>query len=499
MPDPELKNENVKIQQIVDHFSQGELSVPEFQRGDVWRPNKAARLLDSLYRKYPISCLVAWQTTKAIEHRDRHKAHFGMVRWILDGQQRIRTLLKIRDGDLQIMFNVDREKFSRENAATKTNSAWLRVTDVWNEDSYLELRQTKTPAQEKRLERVRRILDYEIPLITMIDHEFTDAVESFQRINTMGVRLGRAEIESAQIAERHAGFVRTDFIPFVRDLKSKGFDRLSSTHLFRACAFIARPDARTRILLHQMETHDLKAAWKKTKRATSTALELLTNELGLNNMNLLWSGSLLVPVICFCNQPVKYRKNKEIAGWIGLAALHHRYSKSSEYAVDQDLKACRTHDPISALLTNIRGKRAGLLSGEYDFTGNIADRSALFAAYVACRHLGAMDLITRGKIGSTVDRHHIFPRRLFDNRQDADVVANIAFTSGDANKAISDSHPSVYLSKIDSKVLHSQAIPSDPSLWDIDRSEDFWAKRRELLSEAFNDYVRHALPNRKKL
>jgi hypothetical protein len=98
-----------------------------------------------------------------------------------------------------------------------------------------------------------------------------------------------------------------------------------------------------------------------------------------------------------------------------------------------------------------------------------------------------------------VDRHHIFPRALFSDRQTADVVANIAFTSADANKHIRDAHPSVYLAKIPPKVLVSQAIPSKKSLWDIEQAQEFWQKRRELLSQAFNQYVHEALPNRRKL
>ncbi len=496
---PDLKLENTKLRQLVDQFSRGELSVPEFQRrDDAWRPNKAAKLFDSLYRKYPISCLVAWQTGSKVEARKRPKPGSAPLRWILDGQQRWRTLQKTMDGDLDVMFNVNEQKFSRDSATTK-HDGWIRVADLWSIDTYRDLRNTTTRTQEERLDRVRQILDYEVPIITMMDHDFGDAVESFRRLNTLGVRLSTAEIESAHMAEKHAGFIRNDFIPFLDYLRRNGFDRLSSTHLFRACEFIARPDARDRTLLHKMDRQEVQTAWQRTKRATHTALGLLQNEFGLHDMRLLWSGNLLVPVICLCDRPVTDRRDKEVAGWIALAALNHRYSKASDNAVDQDLRACRANDPIAALLANIRGKRMSMLSGEWDFNSTIADRSALFATYIACHQLNAVDLITHGKIDTKVDRHHVFPRALFRDRQDADAIANIAFTTGDANKAIGDTHPSVYLAKIEPKVLRSQAIPLDHSLWDVDRSSDFWQKRRELLSEAFNEYVRQALPNRKKL
>jgi hypothetical protein len=82
-------------------------------------------------------------------------------------------------------------------------------------------------------------------------------------------------------------------------------------------------------------------------------------------------------------------------------------------------------------------------------------------------------------------------------RQRADVLANIAFVVNDSNKAISDNNPSVYLKKIDERVLRSQAIPVDPELWRIDRAADFWAERKRLLAEAFNSYLTSVLPKRR--
>src|SRR5437016_11727897 len=98
-----------------------------------------------------------------------------------------------------------------------------------------------------------------------------------------------------------------------------------------------------------------------------------------------------------------------------------------------------------------------------------------------------------------MDRHHILARGQFPeySRASADNVANIAFIVGDVNKSIGQSGPEVYLKRIESRVLHSQCIPSDQSLWAIDRADDFWAARRELLAESFNQFLRESLPQRR--
>lgn len=273
-------------------------------------------------------------------------------------------------------------------------------------------------------------------------------------------------------------------------------------HLFRACAFVARPDGRNRTPLHALERNEVLEAWRRTQRATEKGLGLLRSEVGLVNMDILWSGALLVPVIALCATiPPKELDPRGIAGWVALAALVHRYSGSSETALDQDLRACRAPDPLRSLLTNLRQHRTDLEARPEDFGGALVDRSALLAMYFSCLHRGILDFYTGGKVllQSSIDRHHILPRAQFPEklRSKSDCVANVAFISGGVNKSIGLTGPEVYLRRIDRRILASQCIPIDNELWLIDRAEEFWAARRQLLADAFNDYVRRALPHRR--
>ena len=42
------------------------------------------------------------------------------------------------------------------------------------------------------------------------------------------------------------------------------------------------------------------AAWKSTQKATEQAIGLIRGEFGLVNMDILWSGALVVPLIAVC-------------------------------------------------------------------------------------------------------------------------------------------------------------------------------------------------------
>lgn len=358
-----------------------------------------------------------------------------------------------------------------------------------------------TDRSEARFERVRRILDYEVPVVRMENHTFEDAVNAFTRINTLGVRLKQEDIESAQVAARHSGFVADEVVPFMVRLHREGFTRLNIMHLFRACAFVATPDGRVRTPLHELGRTDVLEAWKVAERATMQALGLIRSELGLVNMEILWSGALLVPMIAmYATVRPRERNAREWIGWLALAALLHRYSHSSETALDQDLRACRSADPIGALLTNLRQIRSSLVAKDKDFSGSLNDRSGLLAAYIACMNRGVLDFFTGSKVvlQDQVDRHHILPRAQFpeEQRPAADNIANIAFIASDVNRSINVTGPEVYLKKIDARVLKSQCVPRDSLLWRIDRAEEFWKIRRNILASSFNEFVAKCLPRR---
>jgi hypothetical protein len=219
-------------------------------------------------------------------------------------------------------------------------------------------------------------------------------------------------------------------------------------------------------------------------------------------MDILWSGALLVPVIAICaSTSPKERDPRGLAGWLATAALLHRYSKASETALDQDLRACRADDPLGKLLTNVRRDAGGFAATAIDFNGSLNDRGAMFAAYVACRQMGLRDLFTGSQmlLQAHLDRHHILPRAQFPERDraKADNVANIAFVTGEVNRAIGAASPDVYLSKLSKEVLESQCIPLDKSLWHIDRAEEFWLAREGLLADAFNAFLRKMMPARR--
>src|SRR5271166_5704289 len=96
MIQPHLKLEAVKVKQLVADYRAGHIVIPEFQREYVWKKSKASKLIDSLYRGFPISSLLLWQSTEVTRARrkDPRPTRASIMSWLIDGQQRVITLAR---------------------------------------------------------------------------------------------------------------------------------------------------------------------------------------------------------------------------------------------------------------------------------------------------------------------------------------------------------------------------------------------------------------------
>jgi len=489
------------VKEIIHDYRSGWLVVPEFQREYVWKPSRAPQLIDSLYHQFPISSLLVWESAERVEVRRvaPAKAGGGSLGWLIDGQQRVITLARTLAGDeegIDVVFNTENEEFLRGSEASRADEKLVRVADVWDDDWYRRYRRNLPDDiggrnVESRLERLRGVLEYKVPIVRMIGYDFQDALKAFQRINTLGVKLRSEDLQIAQIAETHSGFIRKQLIPFISNLHRQGFDRITATQVFRSCEFIALADGRRRMPIHELRAKDLEQAWKRTQEAVEDALSLCASELGIADMSILWSGNLLIPVIALCSAlGARERNDREIAGWIACAALSRRYSAASGTVLEQDLKACRNADPIGSLLSNLRQSRPSLKAAPADFNGPLADKSGLLSLWIACRQLGASDMIAA--------HQYILPRAAFPHgaeRQRADNLANVMFVTKNSKQTAGKN--ASYLERIAPAELKGQGIPATSDLWNVAKAEAVWTQRRTILASALNDFLGASLANRR--
>ena len=84
------------ISTILSQIDLGSYAMPVFQRGYVWNRDQVRKLMNSLYRGYPIGELLVWNTATDPElARGPGALTPGTVNLILDDQQRMTTLYGI--------------------------------------------------------------------------------------------------------------------------------------------------------------------------------------------------------------------------------------------------------------------------------------------------------------------------------------------------------------------------------------------------------------------
>ncbi len=247
----------------------------------------------------------------------------------------------------------------------------------------------------------------------------------------------------------------------------------------------------------QLTEEKLREAWQHAKPAMIQAIHFIKQNCLIDRPDMLPTNYVLVPLAVFFDRyhQVTQQQERQLQRWLYTALLWSRYSTSSETNLDQDIKALGDENPIGRMIQNIEDKvGAGRRITERELQDELSNSPFMVMAYVLARRNGAKDWFHAINIGEGQDLeyHHIFPKALLKDRFSGRVVnqvANLAFLSQRANAKISASAPTTYLPQIESVRLQTQYVPTDETLWNLDRFEDFVQERRTLLANAINDLL----------
>jgi hypothetical protein len=215
------------VNDLLTYIEIGDLGLPDIQRPFVWKATKVRELLDSMFRGYPVGCLLFWGTAesaggggKAIGTQPRHKAPKLLV---VDGQQRLTSLFAVfrgktvRDQEfnevrLEVSFRPRDGQFEVANAATRRDPEFIaNISELWAGPdgraghAYISrflatLSKTRQLAPEDEgtiahnLERLVNLLDYRfmaLEILPTVEEELV--AEIFVRINSQGSKLSTAD------------------------------------------------------------------------------------------------------------------------------------------------------------------------------------------------------------------------------------------------------------------------------------------------------------------
>lgn len=539
--------EQITIRDIVDRAVNHNWSIPEFQRGFVWKATQVRDLAESLWYDYPIGSLLVWNSRGPAQEQHAHDAQRPSL-WVVDGQQRSTALCilcgrkpywwpsvdewnkTLRRYDIRFDVNAKEPPFFWvANAAIRkvTGSRYVPLRDLLVLDTSREkdqkvlqdlARQIKIEglcdgmdAMEvyTRLDRIRKIRDKDLVAVT-VDHELEDVVEIFSRLNSRGTRVTEADIYLGVVAARNPGWVRDTFLPYLRSLGEYGF-YLDPNLLFRTLTGVGSKKVRFREIPESFwESASITPAWERTSEAWKRLVARF-REYGILSADPMPTQAALVTLVSLIE---KFNDNAGFPHalyWFLQASRFGRYSGSGTTSLEEDLRDVHEGTSLTDAVQRMlrRFAHAEPLTTD-DFMRDYGDsRFGRFLLYLLVYRNKAQDWDEQGhRIGFEgaslladfrPQWHHIFPKKYLNGKVDEpliDALANIAVIGQEINIRISAKEPMSYIAKykITSQKLRQQCV--DPASLSISRDGyEEWIKRRaKVLADAGNAFLAELAP-----
>ena len=519
----------MKVSTILDHIDSGYMALPKFQRGYVWNRDQVRGLMDSLYRRHPVGSLLVWATAaEDVNHRGEQDLAPGVVRLLLDGQQRVTSLYGIVRGDPPAFFDGNATTFSGlyfhleheefrfyQPTHMQDDPLWINVSELMQGghdglgEQYTRLAQVPEFAAKigefsGRLNQILGIRDIELHVeeVTGPDKTIDVVVDIFNRVNSGGTKLSHGDLALAKICGSWPeGRERMQSI--LEKWRESGYD-FNLDWLLRNVNAIVTGEARF-VHLHDEPTEAIQDGLARTERCVDNALNLIDGRLGLDHDRVLF-GRYALPVMCrYIDRRGGHLEDvterDRLLYWYFQSAMWGRFSGSTETILNQDFEAIQdTGGAIERLLEQLRLWHGSLRVEAAHFRGWSLGARLYPVLYALTRVGDARDWGTGLALKSSLlgrmnalEVHHIFPKAmLYRNefsKSQVNAIANFCFLTKDTNLQIRDRRPSEYFPEVEARhpgALASQWIPMDADLWQTENYLEFLEERQRLLAQATN-------------
>ena len=530
----------MKISTLLDHIDNGHMALPEFQRGYVWNRDQVRGLFDSLYRRHPVGGLLVWATeSQTAQHRGGAQLAPGIVKLLLDGQQRMTSLYGVLrgkaprffDGNAQaftgLRFHLQQEVFEfYQPVKMRDDPLWIDVTELLRDGQAGQLALGRRLAEhpsvgmEKFMLYNPRILqllgigsiDLHVEEVTGPDKTLDVVVDIFNRVNSGGTKLSKGDLALAKIC--------SDWPEGRAVLKSKleawagnGYD-FTLDWLLRSVNTVLTGEAKF-LHLHERNAEEVQNAVERAARQVDASLNLIGGRLGLDHDRVLF-GRFGIPVMArYLDQrhqkktgSLSAKERDKLLFWFAQSGMWGRYSSSTESALDRDLDMLDGESGgLDRLLDELRQWHGGLRAEPAHFGGWSLGARFYPVLYLLTRMGEARDWgsglpLKAGMHGrmSRLEVHHIFPKSVLYKRgykrREVNALANFCFLTKDTNLEISNQSPHKYFAQVEKHhpgALASQWIPEDERLWKVENYLDFLEARRELLADELNTRMQDLL------
>lgn len=518
-----------KVDELITDIAKGGLKLPEFQRGYVWTRDQVRTFVQSLYRGHPTGHLLIWHAYGPVRTRGDTSEEPGQTLLLLDGQQRLTTLYALIKGEpppfyegehlfFDLWFNVVDEEFSYFNKNLMEGSpVWFSVHEFLGKgmNQFLDDLPNLNPDQQElaqkslsKLNNLDKIHAYTYQVDDLKDEKLAldEVVEIFNRVNSKGTPLSRADLAMAHICTFWPE-ARSIMRGFIKTMADHGFP-IEPAFLVRATSAVAGGSVNFDAAFYQLSADAFQTAWPKVRAAFEYLVNVLRHDAYIDSLADLSSPIVLVPMLVYlARQGATFSDATErdaFLRWMYLANIWGRYTGQTDTKLRRDVLSLSDPDPVARLIEAIVADRGRIQIEATDLDGKGSTSGFYKFGYVLARSRGAKDWFTgqtlyQKAVGKSngLHSHHIFPRAVLSKmgiteRALVNQVANRAFLTQKANLKIASQEPAKYLPVVESKfpgVLRQQHVPMQDELWHKDSYVEFLERRRKLLARAMNAFL----------
>jgi hypothetical protein len=533
------------LQDVLEQLEAGFYVVPEVQREFVWRNSQVRDLLDSIYRNDPIGGIVYWELPPQLLSDENLADLFRPLsedlsceNWkymIIDGQQRLTSLLLVKKGkilirrrggererSIRLYFNPIEEDFELGSRRIAEKAEWFNVTEVINSDDVLKLIEDQAqkfgedsikenPKVRKNLINFQRTFaTYELHLVPAKLSYTGDFLSTFERIakifvnlNMRGTRIRMPDLALALLTARMRKDIgdsfRDEFETLLKKAEDKGY-ALEETVLMRIYSAISTGTTKfndAKKVLEKTSGEEIRKFLKDTEDSIFKAIKLL-QDFGINSSSFLQSSYLLTPIAYLLyKEPMAITSDRMRSGlekWLILASHEKRYTGKLETDLFGDVEQIKQGKSVDGLVENLRVKEIPFSTLNEDY-----EKRHLTLLLMLAKRTGAMDWDLKNpreikKVSELAGEdqwvHHIFPKEFLERRgfeEKFDNFGNITIISKQANNSLKFKDPRKYLQElqnVSSELLKKHFVPENEDLWHIDNFDGFLRERAKLMAEA---------------
>ena len=543
----------MKIREIIDNIDKQHLFIPAFQREYVWKRPDAKNLISSLIKDYPTGTMLTWATTNPPELKGDYVYEItkGVVKLILDGQQRITTLYLLIKGEVppyykeEEILNDVRGLYVNVETLTleyykknqmENDPLWVDITDIFqgnvNVFDILEKLEAKNNSDEidkdiqkliyNNITSIDRIKDMEFAeQIIPAKANIKEAIDTFYIVNASGVNLTDAELALAQIS----GYwpqAREEFKEKLEELKAKGWVFSLDFIVFTLLA-VTHHQGSKMSKLHSADNKEvIQHAWHVLRdRVLDYTCNILQSHAYVDHTHEINSVYALIPIITHVyHQPGNKLSENEInkvIKWFYYSQIRFRYISQLRHKLDKDTGiVVNSSNPFDELLNLINEEKAlEIKPSEFKGRGISHPLFSLMRWYfksndAICLSKGVQLRKNMGEKYS-LERDHIFAYARLKNSKNengdlyydmddkfdyslAQEMTNRCILSQAGNREKSDMDAQAFLENVQQEypsALRLQCIPEKKELWKIENFQKFLEKRREILADELNNYLKN--------